>query len=254
MAQGVINNGASGYCCCCCTNNHTLADTGVLPGTSATHNHQADNDAFQNNPLSKLRGDVFVAIGGVINALSSHFVAKSAESSNPLPSPHTRNTAQNNSSVAVAGGNSIDQANNDNEGMDDFIISLIEQLLETLEGLMGSVESNNTSTPDNSSSATPATPTDPLTILNDAANNSSANGMANLNGMRDSQQKLAAQLYELIEFMGDVGDNLEETGNDRISNLIGYLDQQREEQWYRNRRDEMILSLIQFLECYKDNY
>jgi hypothetical protein len=253
MTQGLINNGASSQCCC--NANHTLANAGAQPSTSSTYNRQPSNNAFQGNLPSNPESDIFAAIGVIINALSKHFAAKNVENNDPLPPPEN---ATQNTDVDAASSNSTDQANNDNEGLDDFIISLIEQLLETLEGLMGGNESNNdnntpTSENNSSTSTTPTTPTDPLTILDDTVDNNSADGIINLNGMTLAQQKLAAQLYELIEFMTGVGDNLEETGNDRISNLIGYLDQQLEEQWYRTRRDEMVLSLIQFLERYRDN-
>ena len=71
--------------------------------------------------------------------------------------------------------------------------------------------------------------------------------------MTPDEQKLVMQLYELIELSRNVGDNLEETGNTKLSNLIGFLEQQLDEKWHQTRHDNMVLSLIQFLERYKDN-
>jgi hypothetical protein len=65
------------------------------------------------------------------------------------------------------------------------------------------------------------------------------------------EQHFESQLYALIEFMNGVNDNLEEISNDRLSGLIGYLEQEYEEKKYQNRRNNMVSSLMLFLEEYR---
>lgn len=234
MAQGVITNGASSQCYC--GTNHMLDNTGAQP----------TNNVFQGGLPANLEGDIFSAIEIIVNKLSANLTIADDYSS------QVSDNAVQNIAANAAGSDPTSQANNENEGFDDFIISLIEQLLETLEGLMGGGD-NNDPTLGNIPS-TPVIPVDSSITLDDSIATENAGEIPNFDDMTLAEQKLVMQLYELIEFMNNVGDNLEETSSTRISNLIGYLDQQLDEQWHRNRSDNMILSLIQFLERYRDGF
>ncbi len=239
--QGLINNGASSQCYCGA--NHAQGNAGT-----ARDNSQPANTVFQVGLPITPESDIISTIKTIVNELSNtlSFARASSDSDS-----QTENMTQN-TGASTTGNDSTDQANN--EGLDDFIISLIEQLLATLESLMGGASENNPpASGDNpSTSTTPVIPIDPSTILDNSVANESDGEVSNYDEMTQAEQKLAAQLYELIAFMTDVGDNLEETSNARISSLIGYLDQQLDEEWHRSRHDNMLYALIQFLERYRD--
>jgi hypothetical protein len=244
--QGLMNNGASSQCYCGA--NHAQGNAGT-----ARDNSQPANTVFQGGLPTTPESDIISTIKTIVNELSNTLsFARVSSNSGSQAENVTQNTATNN----TTGNDSTDQANN--ESLDDFIISLIEQLLATLEGLMGAGDNSNSENNPPASGNNPSTPTtpvisiDPSTILDNSVANESGGEVSNYDEMTQAEQKLVAQLYELIAFMTDVGDNLEETGNSRISSLIGYLEQQLDEEWHRTRHDNMLYALIQFLERYKD--
>jgi hypothetical protein len=164
------------------------------------------------------KSNILDSIETVINGLSSLIpdANKTAQST----------TATNDSSYIV-----------NDETWDDFLISLIEQLLETLQDLVRDEREDATATSEVTNTLITNAPV--ISV------NSEQMGVAI---SKKPQHSLELQLYSLIEFMQDVNDNLQEAGDDRVSELMGYLEQEYEEQRYQDRRNNIMRVLSQFLE------
>jgi hypothetical protein len=221
MINGVVHTGVSAHYCGS-VQHQASSDLRVRsqsPSTIFQHGMPArsdKNDASENAMLA--------SIETVINDLS-HLISLDNK------------TVQN----ASASNNTGDLAYNDE--LDSLLISLIEQLLATLQNLVRDdrEEENTVATSEAGNTLATGAPS----LLIDTR-------YEDIVTPEDPEHPLEVQLYLLIEFMHKVNDNLQDTGDDRISELIGHLEQEYKEQRYRNRRNNMMTVLIQFLDEYKN--
>ena len=176
--QGLINNGASSQCYC--DANHAQDNA----GTTRVNSQPADTVFQVGQPIIS-ENDIISTIKTIVNELSNTLSFARASNNN---SSQTENMGANN----TTGNDSTDQANN--EGLDDFIISLIEQLLATLEGLMGGGDNNSENNPpasgNNPSTPTTVIPIDPSTILDNSVANENDGEVSNYDEMTLTEQKL----------------------------------------------------------------
>ena len=224
MTQGVTNQRALGHYCSC-----------IHPSTDNKTQQPLSTAPFNKSVSLAASLDV---VKKVINNLSAYQSEK--KTTTPAPTSSIVDSTANNSIISP-----------DKEALDGFIISLIEQLLATLERLLGDGSQQGNTKANNHSATNLHSNNEAISAnLSSPSTNNFYGGKVTLKS-EEKEQHFEAQLYALIEFMNGVNDNLEEISNDRVSGLIGYLEQEYEEKKYQNRRDNMVASLMLFLEEYR---